>query len=309
MSGGQSILVMGGTGFVGEGLARFWKEADTPLTFLVHRTRPDWLDELGLSHAGVDLRDASSIRRAVGDSRTVINLLRPLGNGWYPKVLDVVLPALQSAGVLRFVHASTIDVYNGSAEVQVSSATSAAPRTAYEIEHVDAELRIRKLFDEPAILRLGAVFGAGGKNIVALADEMANSPRYKLVLRRALYGSRRMHLVSLPTVCGAIEAAALADQAAGVINVTDDNCEQNNFGVIQDMLARSFGRRGLSGIPSAPAFVLSLALRLRGLSPVLARRRFSSDGLDRLGSIQGDFITEVERYGYYLAQQSRGHAA
>lgn len=307
MSSGRSIVVLGGTGFVGEALARWWRQADRPLTFLVHRSRPGWLDELDLNHVEVDLGDVSSIRKAIGDSHTVINLLRPLGDGWYPKVLDVVLPALQSASVVRCVHASSIDVYSGSSEAQVTAATPAAPRTAYEIEHVDAEHRICKLFAEPSILRLGAVFGPGGKNIVALATEMANSPRYKLILRRALYGSRRMHLVSLTTVCGAIEAATLADQPGVLVNVTDDSYEQNNFGVIQDMLARSFGREGLAGIPSAPAFVLDLALRLRGLSPVVARRRFSSDGLDRLGSMRGDFITEIEHYAQYLALQSQRH--
>jgi len=42
---------------------------------------------------------------------------------------------------------------------------------------------------------------------------------------------------------------------------------------------------------------------MRGLSPVLARRRFSTDGLDQLGSKPGDFFTEIERYAHYLAQQ------
>jgi nucleoside-diphosphate-sugar epimerase len=303
MSAEQSIVVLGGTGFIGEALARQWTPQDQQLIYLVHRSAPSWLDEFGLRYKRVDLGDPSSIAAAVDGSSRLINLLRPLGDGWYPRMLDVVLPTMRSAGVVRCVHASSIDVYNGSPEARVTANTPIAPRNAYENEHADAEQRFSRLFPEPAILRLGAVFGPGGKNVVHLAKEMANSPYYQLILKRFLHGKRRMHLVSLPTVCGALEAAVLTERLGAVINVTDDSFEENNFSFVQDMLAKKFGRKALSGTTASPAFALDTALRLRGLSPVVARRRFDSDGLDRIESRRGDFVTEMEHYVNYLGNQ------
>lgn len=306
MTDKEHIIVLGGTGFVGEALARCWPLDERPLTYLVHRSSPGWLDELGVTHTAVDLSNTSSVASAVRGASTVVNLLRPLGDGWYPKVLDVVLPAMEASGVVRCVHASSIDVYSGSTETKVTTSTAPAARNAYEREHVDAEKKIGSLFAEPVILRLGAVFGPGGKNIVSLAEEMASLQLGRLFVKRALYGRRRMHLVSLPTVCGAIKSAALSGAADAVINVTDDEVEENNFGFVQDTLAASFGRRPFSGMPSAPGIILDLVLGLRGLSPALARRRFDSDGLDRLQSPRGDFVKELKHYAHYLSQRSQG---
>lgn len=307
MTATQPVIVLGGTGFVGEGLARRWRPADGQLTFLVHRSRPAWLDELGVSSVSVDLSSPDSIRSAATGARTAINLLRPIGDGWYPTAMETVLPAMAAAGIVRFVHASSIDVYNGSDAVEVTAATPAVPVTPYEMEHVDTERRSRNTFGEPVILRLGAVFGAGGRNVVALADEMSQASRYKLALRRSLYGSRRMHLVNLQTVCGALEAAARSEKPVGlVVNVTDDSFEENNFGFVQDVLAAAFGRPGLGSIPAAPPSALGMMLRLRGLNPVLARRRFASDGLMALSAQVGDFVSEIQGYARYLARQVQG---
>lgn len=298
-----AVVVLGGSGLVGEALARRWR-SDRPLLYLVHRSQPEWLNGLGVAHRHVDLESIDSIVEAAEGAGTAINLLRPVGDGWYPRTLRTILPSLKKASVSHFVQASSIDVYNGSSVTYASSTTPVAPRSAYELEHVEAEALVANAFDHHLVLRLGAVFGPGGKNLVSLARDMAHAPYAKLALRRALYGARRMHLVSLATVCAALEAAsAFAHEGEHpVFNITDDTEEHNNFAFVQDGLARHMGRSGLSSVPQFPAPILGLALRARGLSPAIARRRFQDDTL-RLGAVRSDFVAQFEAYATLLADE------
>src|SRR5690606_21486101 len=112
------------------------------------------------------------------------------------------------------------------------------------------------------VLRLGAVFGAGGRNVVGFAKEMRHAPGWKLALRRALYGDRRMHLVSVETVADALVRAALAPAPLGsqVVLVTEDAAPDNNFAYVQDCLAEAFGRAALKSVPVLPRICLRLAL-------------------------------------------------
>lgn len=298
--------MIGGTGFVGQSLAAGWRNSGRPLRYLVHRRSPSWLTGSAIDVRQVDLEDEDSIAENVAGSSAVINLLRPLGDGWYPSLLGRMAPVLRQAGVVRYVHTSSIDIFSGSTEQWVNEGTPPKPRTDYEREHVACEQIVTGTFDEPIILRLGAVFGPSGRNIVSFADEIASRRNVKIVLRRLLNGARRMHLVSAETVTRALAFMTLQERPAPyqVFLVTDDAFEENNFRFVQDVLADAYGRPDLKSIPSLPQPLLKATLVLRGKTPAVAGRRFSPNRLHALGFENSDFPNALRAYAAYLAERS-----
>jgi len=303
------VVVLGGTGFVGKALAEHWPDnlGERP-TFLVHRSRPAWLETENVRCDAAKLCDYDDMRRTLAGCDVLINLLRPDGTGWYPEALRRLTPVFHSSGINRCVHVSSIDVYAGTKVAFVDKDTLSHPLTAYESEHLAAEQILATAFPETVVLRLGAVFGAGGRNLVSLAEEMRKAPVWKLALRRALYGDRRMHLVSVETACDAIVRAALHKglHNSKVILVTEDADPDNNFAFVQDRLAEVIGRALPAGIPTLPRFILRLALKARGLPIGAIDRRFSAEEARALGVEYGHFAKRVESYARLLAGGTGG---
>ena len=302
----ERVVVLGGTGFVGAVLAERWPADATPPIYLVHRSRPGWIDRQAIKSVPVDLEDPSSVAGALGTGATIVNLLRPDGSGWYPKVIEMLAPLFARSGARRCVHASSIDVYQDTASPVVSEATEPSPRGAYEKDHLAAEAMLTCKFDKTVILRLGAVFGVGGRNVTALAREMASAPNLTLWVRRALYGERRMHLVSVETVCDALISAALSETLPyRLVLVTDDGAKENNFAFVQDALATAFGRSVPHAVPNIPRSVLRLLLRLRGLPIAGIDRRFSNERGRIFGVDPSAFPQRLHRYAQVLSQEIR----
>jgi len=300
------VVVLGGTGFVGRVLAQTWPAARQRPRYLVHRSFPDWLSASDIAVQRVDLNHAADVRRAVEGGNVLINLLRPDGHGWYPDLLRRLGPSFGEMGLRRCVHASSIDVYAGSAQGLIDEETPVRPLSPYETEHCEAERIIAAAFPEAAILRLGAVFGRGGRNIVSFAREMEHASYLKLALRRVLYGERRTYLVSAGLVAHALAHFAVDASVDGptVVLVTQDDDPDNNFAFVQDTLAGSFGRRSLGSMPALPSAALSLALRLRGLPSQSVGRRFSGQKAKDFGLRTDGFGEALRNYASMLAAEA-----
>ncbi|WP_416193372.1 NAD-dependent epimerase/dehydratase family protein [Nitrobacter sp. TKz-YC01] len=303
--GAPEVVVLGGTGFVGRALAKTWPAAHRP-RYLVHRSFPDWLSDSGIAVQRVDLDDPGNVRAALAGCNVLINLLRPDGHGWYPDLLRRLGPSFREAGLRRCVHASSIDVYAGSDQALIEEETPVQPLSPYEKEHCETERIIAGAFPEAAILRLGAVFGPGGRNVVSFAHEMVHASFPKLALRRALYGERRMYLASADVVARALAHFALDVHIDGciVVLVTQDDDPDNNFAFLQDTLAESFGRQSLRNVPALPPATLSLALRLRGLPSQVVGRRFSAQKAKSFGLRTDGFGEALRNYARMLAAEA-----
>jgi nucleoside-diphosphate-sugar epimerase len=298
--------VLGGTGFLGRVLAESWPaEALKPL-YLVHRTNPDWAAHADVSLRHVDFHDCSDVRAAIAGRDVLINLLRPNGDGWCASLQRRLVPIFKEEGLRRCVHASSIDVYCGVNDLVVNEETPVEPRSPYEIEHCEIEGIIAEAAPELAVLRLGAVFGFGGRNIVSLAQEMAHASFLKLALRRALYGKRRMHLVSAGLAARALTHFALDARIDGhlVVLVTQDHHPDNNFAFVQDVLAEKFGRHALQSVPTLPAVALRLALRVRGVPADVAKRRFIAREPEGFGWEADNFADALRTYAQDLAAKA-----
>lgn len=299
----NTLVVIGGSGFVGRHfLAVCDALEDTEVIYAVHRTEPEWLTNATVQVARFDVNDSATLAAILVPGCTVINLLRPDGSGWFEPAIANVLAACNEARIKRYVHVSSIDVFGAAPDAVVDADTQLEPRTPYEREHAAAEALARVVpadSFEVLVLRLGAVFGDGGLNIVSFVREVSVAPVWKLALRRILYGPRRMHLVSVEKVAQTLAFVAYVPQVSQgeVVLVTDDAAPENNFGHLQDALMQAFGRPSISYLPHLPPALLGLLLRMRRISNANPMRRFSEQ---RLAEWQqpptADFKQQLQRY-------------
>nr|WP_225776781.1 NAD-dependent epimerase/dehydratase family protein [Pseudomonas sp. Marseille-Q3773] len=299
----NTLVVIGGSGFVGRHfLAVCNALEDTEVIYAVHRTEPEWLTNATVQVARFDVNDSASLAAILVPGCTVINLLRPDGSGWFEPAVANVLVACNEARIKRYVHVSSIDVFGAAPDAVVDADTQLEPRTPYEREHAAAEALVRVVpadSFEVLVLRLGAVFGDGGLNIVSFVREVSVAPVWKLALRRILYGPRRMHLVSVEKVAQTLAFVAYVPQVSQgeVVLVTDDAAPENNFGHLQDALMQAFGRPSISYLPHLPPALLGLLLRLRRISNANPMRRFSEQRLaDWQQPPTADFKQQLQRY-------------
>ena len=296
---------------MGRFLSKRWPaQGRAPLRFLLHRSRPEWLQGADAEVRLVDLGDLQGLRVALNGTTCLINLLRPDGSGWLRSVMQDLVPMLGRTSVSRYLHASSIDVYGGAGAPYVTEATIPEPSTPYEREHFEMEKIVECAPFETCIIRVGAVFGRGGRNVIGLVPEVQNAPLWKLIARRALYGRRRMHLVSVENMADAIGAIAASTSGTLVrrVLVTDDEAPENNFAFLQETMAEVFGRPSLNWVPEMPGFALRAALLARRIN-TNPTRRFSNERLVEIGfRPEQPFAARLVRYLTFL-KDTRGLAA
>jgi nucleoside-diphosphate-sugar epimerase len=293
-----TIAVLGGSGLVGRALAARWPaEEHRRLTLLFHRTQPRSGPAANVEHRQVNIASTEDLRLALDKATTVIDLLRPSGDGSRCAAGQRLGEAMKASEVRRLVHVSSIDVYGKAGSSVVDAATPPQPYTDYAREHLAAEQLAESRPVSTTLLRLGAVFGPGSRNLVAMARETASAPAWRLAARRALNGSRRFHLVSLETVVEILFATVDAADPPSRLVVTDDAAPENNFAYVQDLVIAACGRPDISSTPVFPRPVLHAALALRGYPPSLAHRRFSEPGLGIIGEQSAArFPERLKRY-------------
>jgi nucleoside-diphosphate-sugar epimerase len=299
------IAVLGGTGFVGRTFGERCSGTlgSSPLRILVHRSRPNWLAYVGAELRAIELDEPDTVQLALEGCTVLVNLLRPHGDGWTHSKIEALIPAIAQSGIRLVVHCSSISVYGPASANSITETSRPDPRDPYSQEH----LAIEKLFAAApmpsTILRLGAIFGQGGRNLLKLAQEIATDSTWKLALRRSLYGRRRMHLVAVETVADTIRFIALRQPMNSVdyVLVTEDDAEDNNFAFVQERMAVAFGRR----IPSTPILwpvFLRLALAAHGRSLTNPNCRISGQRLTELGFKPDlEFAERIDRYASLLA--------
>lgn len=295
----QCLVVIGGTGFVGQhllnslvGLSEVFE-----IIYAVHRNEPAWLTTSPIQVRHFDLADSTSLENILTRECIVLSLLRPDGSGWFLPAIKNVLLACRNVGVKRYVHVSSIDVFGASQASICTAATPVLPVTPYEREHAAAEKLVKAVSAEhfeAMILRLGAVFGVGGLNVVSFVKEVSSAPGWKLALRRSLYGARRMHLVSVEKV---VEVLIFVITAAPIVQgeiivVTEDSDANNNFAYLQDCLMELFSRSVVFNIPYLPPGILRFILRTRGISNTDPMRRFQEERLSELGFSDSALFTK-----------------
>lgn len=303
----KKLVVIGGSGFVGRHFLDVLNGLpDYEVVFAIHRTEPEWLQSEAVARTRFDIDDPSTLQPVLTQGCTVINLLRPDGSGWFEPAIGNILKACEQARIKRYIHVSSIDVFGAVDNPVVDAGTPIKPKTPYECEHAAAEALVRgtrQAVFEVLVLRLGAIFGEGGLNIVSFVSEVSAAPLWKLALRRLLYGKRRMHLVSVQKVVQTLAFVVNVPviRQGEVVLVTDDASPENNFGYLQDALMREFERPALGYVPHLPLSLLGLLLRARGVSNSNPMRRFREPRLAEWHQPEtADFKQQLHRYVAHL---------
>jgi len=173
-----SVLVLGGTGFIGQALVRHLVAAGHGVRLLARDPRhlPKALHGVPLEVMSGDLAKIEELERAMSGITTVCHLARAHVKTWDEYVrLEIggtrnVAEACLKAGVKRFLHTGTIDSYYTGADVTIGDSMPLDPkierRNLYARAKAESERLLWDLQREKglplAILRPGIVIGSGG---------------------------------------------------------------------------------------------------------------------------------------------------
>ncbi len=165
------ILVTGATGFIGVEVARQLATGSVPVRLMIHRThRARYVRDFSHDTVLADLRDEASLARAVTGVDVVIHLAGRATFESYSLLRSTIVTgtellarAAASAGVARFIFASSTAVYDGTGE-PADEHTPPRPWSGYGHAKLAAEHLLAAVAAETALhvgtLRLPHVYGA-----------------------------------------------------------------------------------------------------------------------------------------------------
>lgn len=273
------VFVTGGTGFLGGRVIERLVADGTAVRALVRRELPPHLANLGVELHHGDLVDASTLAGALDGVDTVIHcaglvtdyapyaeFMRVNGTGT-SNLVDAGL----AAGVRRFVHISTTDVYGYQAEPQSESDPVRTTGLGYNESKIRAEVVVRAAGERDGlpftIIRPASIYGPRSKTFVE--DFVYLLKKKQMVLFGD--GGQDAGLAYVDNVVDLIFAAAGSDAAVGE---TYNACDFDGVTWQQycDALADLVGcERCGTHIPYGLAYALGTVLEVGSL--VLRRRR------------------------------------
>lgn len=173
------VAVLGGTGFIGTHLVRLLVAQGLRVSVMARGVTN--LDAIFSDDAVVlqrgDIRNAASVRRAIGAAPMVVNLAHGGGGADFEAIkvamvggAEIVARACQEAGVRRLVHVGSIaSLYCGPQETPITGATPPDPREAERGDYARAKVLADRMLLEMyakenlpvVILRPGLVVGEG----------------------------------------------------------------------------------------------------------------------------------------------------
>jgi nucleoside-diphosphate-sugar epimerase len=179
-SGAEVCLVTGGSGFIGGRLAQRLVGEGYKVRCLVRAgSDTSRLEELGVETILGDLTRADSLARAVEGARYVFHC-GALVSDWATiqeiRAINVegtrhLLKAAAGAGIERFIHLSTTDVYGYPEGTAIEeSYTPRRFRNWYSQTKLEAEREVRRVAEttglDTVILRPATVYGPGSKEVI-----------------------------------------------------------------------------------------------------------------------------------------------
>ena len=186
--------------------------------------------------------------------------------------VKVMVEACAHSKVARLIHCSTISVYGRTNSACIDELTPCNPLDSYGQQKLAIERALLATVGgrfEYSVLRPAAVFGPGGQGLRTLCESLLEGSTWINYARSCLFGQRRMHLVPVETVVGALRFLIDVERPVqgDVFIVAADEDAQNNFSAVEDILMDSLGVRAYR-LPklALPASILSAMLRWRGRS-------------------------------------------
>lgn len=175
----STVLVMGGTGFIGRALVRRLREEGHGVRLLVRNPSscPPELQQLQVEIVKGDFTDAAAVDAALEGIEYVYHLARGNGKTWFDYLTTDVEPTRKVGelclkhGVKRLFYASSIAIYNASSRAgTITEATPAdpgisrvAPYSRSKVENERVLMDLHRNQGLPLVIfRPGVVLGKGG---------------------------------------------------------------------------------------------------------------------------------------------------
>lgn len=227
--GKSSVLVTGGTGFLGRKLVERLLAQGRRVTVLARHPAPE-LERRGVKFVRAALADAAAVSAACAGVETVFHVAAKVGvwgrydDFFRTNVLGTraLLSGCRAHGVRRFVHTSTPSVvYNGRdlAGADESLPLVTACPAAYPLTKAIAEREVLAA-NSPALrtiaLRPHLIWGVGDPHLIPRVLARARAGRLRIIG----HGRNRVDMVHL---ANAVDAHLLAEAALDVCHPLDDN--------------------------------------------------------------------------------------
>jgi nucleoside-diphosphate-sugar epimerase len=246
----RRVVVTGAAGFLGSHLVSRARAAGSAVLEVVRETPPGDVSATGARVAigrllaeprvldGTDvLVHAAAIRHRHGADPAAYRASN----------VDLTEALLRAAAgrVRRFVHVSSVGVYGfpPPERLPIDERAPFAPRTLYSQTKIDAEKLVRRLAPELGvpftIVRPTIIYGPGDTN--GMLDKLA------AMIRRGTYrvigaGQNVLHHTYVDDVCGAVEALAVSEEAAGEDFIVAGP-ETVTLARLGELVASALGRR------------------------------------------------------------------
>jgi nucleoside-diphosphate-sugar epimerase len=232
----KTIFITGATGLVGSHAAEEALRRGHRVRALVRASSDTrLLDQWGVEKVPGDLEDSRALRRGVSGANWVFNCAAKVGD-WgtleeFRKLnvdaLRLLLDAACDEGVERFVHVSSLGVYEGRDHRGTDETVPPAVNSldAYTRSKTEAEALILEQHKErglpTAVVRPGFIYGERDRTVV---------PKLVANLRRGTFayigsGDQTLNCIYVKNLVSGIFLAAEAPAAVGeVFNLTDGEC-------------------------------------------------------------------------------------
>jgi len=233
MSEPKTLFITGATGLVGSHVVEEALRRGHKVRALVRGSSDSrWLDERPVEKVEGDLEDVEALRRGVAGANWVFNCAAKVGD-WGTleefrrlnvEALGLLLDAAVEAAVGRFVHVSSLGVYEGRDHFGTDETTPPAAQAldGYTRSKVEAEALALRVYKERGlpvtVVRPGFIYGERDRTVL---PKLVHSLRTK---RFAYFGSgeQALNCIYVKNLVHALFLAAESPDSVGeVFNVTD----------------------------------------------------------------------------------------
>lgn len=315
----KSIILLGASSYIGKHLLRSeqWTSQFNIRAVSHHGIKNKQIQATNrkIEYITADLDNYQSVQAILLSDSIVINLAYSWlgGDAENLRIINNIIEASKNKKIKRLIHCSTAAVVGRVSDELVTEFTSCFPVTPYGQTKLKIENLLlaqgNKYFDI-AILRPTSVFGPEGEPLKKLAGEMMGASRTRNYLKSCLFGARRMNLVPIDNVVGAIMFMAINENKfeGQTFIVSDDHSPENNFTDVTRILSSklSIPKYPIPKIP-IPLVFLGFLLRLMGRNNINPRCNYSSEKIRKLGFVpQVTFQVALNEYAeWYLASLSK----
>jgi nucleoside-diphosphate-sugar epimerase len=230
MSGRPTVLVTGGTGFIGRALVDALAAKGHLVRVLGRRPAVRWRGNPAVEHVRADIADPGVIEAALENSDEVYHLAAATSGDadFYHRVTvegtERLLDALAARGGGRVVFVSSASIYDAGASLDgcvvdedFPLERNPAARGLYARSKAESELRAHRFLDHPTvkltIVRPGLVYGPRSKNLL---NGAALSLRGKILITTGT-PAKLLPLIYIDDLVEALIRIAASDAALGRI--------------------------------------------------------------------------------------------